>query len=421
MTSGQADTQARDSGVTAADADAGGAVTGRDAESGAAVGAAQGANAAAARQNVLRRKLASRAGPASQKAAAPPRAHPLERALARASAAACGLPARAQAKPVRRAALAELLDQVDAGGFVATLATGSSDRPGMAGGATGDEALAGVICLDQGLFAALIEQLATGRLASAVPQPRPATATDAALLAEVIDTLLAFLAEERARQPAAPDTAPGLAGNRPHGTDRLAGDGSGGDPMADVPLDWRFDRFVTNARLLEVLLNDGDYAVSHLAVQLGASTTGRTGTVLLALPVLPAAAPAGAQGAGGGTGSGAAADWKDRFVSTVMQAPADLRGVLARVTLPLGEALALAPGSSLTLPLSALEEVRVEARDTRLLGLARLGQYRGMRALRVISLAEAIEPQADYLPAAGGAHALQATEAAPALPAMKRT
>ena len=328
----------------------------------------------AVRAGALRRKLVPRRR--AEATVQAPRAQPVERALARAITGACGLHARATAQPARAVGLSELLDMIEPGGFLATLR-----GDGQAAGA--GDAPAGLVCLDQALFVALVEQIATGRLSAAAAQSRPPTPTDAALLSEVIDTLLAFRAEEAARPSEGGRTDPGQ------------GEGDADPGLLMAP--WRFDRFVPGVRLLEVLLEEARYTVQQVAVRLSAGERERDGVLILALPMVEARPVAGA-GADAATQAPAAAgaeEWQERFTTTVMQAPAELRAILSRVAMPLGEALALAPGTVLTLPLSVLEEVRVEARDTRLLCHARLGQHRGMRALRVTTLADGVHPTPD--------------------------
>jgi flagellar motor switch protein FliM len=72
--------------------------------------------------------------------------------------------------------------------------------------------------------------------------------------------------------------------------------------------------------------------------------------------------------------------------TAVMRAPASLRAELGRLTLPLSEVLDLGVGGALTLPLSALEEVRLTALDGTEQAVGRLGQSRGMRAIRLTAL-----------------------------------
>lgn len=318
----------------------------------------------------LRRKLVPRKRPEPDLSASLPCTQPMERALTRASASACGLHARAKAAPLRKATLSEMLDMIDAGAFLATLADQKQAEPSV-----------GLICMDQSLFSALVEQRATGRLSATPAQSRPPTPTDAALLSDVIDMLMAFLAEEMLRQQ--------------QGRNAAGQAGPASDSAGSAALTWRLNRFVGNARLLEALLDEGVYDLRAVVATLSAGDTSRDGTLFVALPQKPQNTGAAAVAPPAETEA-----WQARFAATVMQAPAELRAVLSRVSMPLSKALELAPGATVTLPLSALEEVRVEARDTRLLARGRLGQYRGVRALRLTGLCDDMDQPAEpVLPA----------------------
>jgi flagellar motor switch protein FliM len=78
-------------------------------------------------------------------------------------------------------------------------------------------------------------------------------------------------------------------------------------------------------------------------------------------------------------------DWDQSLSASVMRAPASLRAELGRVTMPLSKVLELGVGGALTLPLSALEEVQLAALDGTVQAVGRLGQSRGMRAVRLTS------------------------------------
>jgi flagellar motor switch protein FliM len=75
------------------------------------------------------------------------------------------------------------------------------------------------------------------------------------------------------------------------------------------------------------------------------------------------------------------------LAAQVEQAECQLDAVIARLVLPIGRILALEPGEVLDLPQAALDAITLEARDGRRIARSRLGQNRGMRALK-ISLAE---------------------------------
>ncbi|MCC5988228.1 MAG: FliM/FliN family flagellar motor switch protein [Pararhodobacter sp.] len=320
-------------------------------------------------QPVLRRKLARKrvqppAEGEGEAGASNPRAHPFERALARACAAiGGGLHASARLSAAREVGQAELLELVEPEGFLTLLApagaAGEDDAP--------DEAAAGLLALDRGAFMALVEILTTGRLSASARPPRRATPTDDALLCDFVDGLLLLRQQEFERQ----------------------GSGAAG-PSALAP--WQRGRFVADARLLSVLLEEGAFTLEQLDITISLGREQRSGRLLLGLPVPAAAADVAGNDTGAGVGGGAPPaqqqEWQRRVEAMVMAVPTELRAVLGRVSLPLEEALQLVPDRCLTLPIGQLEEVRLESGDCRLLALARLGQYRGMRALRLTAMPE---------------------------------
>lgn len=314
-------------------------------------------------QPVLLRKLArKRAAPADEGAGeAPPRSHPFERALARVCAGiGAGLHATARLTTRREVGQAELLDMIEPDGFLTLLAPAETG----AEAANGDgETVAGLMALDRAGFMALVEILTTGRMLPGERPPRRATPTDAALLADFIDHLLDLRAQENEKQ---------------------------GGNLLQGRAGWQRGRFVADARLLPVLLEEGRFALEALEIDFALGDVARSGRLLLALPPAPDAPIADADdaeaGAGGVPAGGAA--WHRQMEAMVMGVPARVDAVLGRVELPLAEALALKPGSRLTMPVGQLEAVRLESADHRLLALARLGQYRGMRAVRLTAMSE---------------------------------
>lgn len=319
-------------------------------------------------QPVLRRKLArKRTQPPDEGegGARNPRAHPFERALARACASiGGGMHASARLSAAREVGQAELLELVEPEGFLTLLAPADAAEADDAPG----EAEAGLLALDRAAFMALVEILTTGRFSATARPPRRATPTDAALLSDFIDGLLGLRRQESEKQ-----------------------DGAG--PEATAP--WQRGRFVADARLLSVLLEEGAFELEQLDITLSLGREQRSGRLLLGLPVPAAgAAMAGDDACAAATGAPPAQQqaWQRRVEAMVMAVPTELRAVLGRVSLPLEEALQLAPDSRLTLPIGQLEEVRLESGDCRLLALARLGQYRGMRALRLTAMPEGAQP-----------------------------
>ena len=139
-------------------------------------------------------------------------------------------------------------------------------------------------------------------------------------------------------------------------------------------------RMIEDHRLLGVALEEGAF---HLyRCEGGMSRDGRMREValLLALPLAPPPPPPAVAPAE------PVLDWDDQLQRAVLSAPADLRAVLAVLHKPLSEVMEMGVGTRIDLPLSLLEEVRLESLDRTLCATGRLGQARGMRALRLTSL-----------------------------------
>ena len=222
----------------------------------------------------------------------------------------------------------------------------------------------GLMMLDADTLAGVIEQQTMGRILRTATVPRLPTRTDAAMAAGFVDSALDALALALMR--------------------------------ADLrwAAGWRYASFLEDARPLPLLLDDGAHHV--LRASLAFPVEGRGGRVVLALPAAarslsrrsdPAPATSAAASASGRSPA-EAGGWSTALRAAVLCAPAELDGVLVRVQLSLGQALALAPGQRIALPGADVAEVALEAggaRDTPPLRVTtgRLGQCRGFRALKL--------------------------------------
>ncbi|WP_323036527.1 FliM/FliN family flagellar motor switch protein [Pararhodobacter sp.] len=282
---------------------------------------------------VLRRKLSPRTP--APKAASPVLTGPAQgigRSFARAVSATAHLVAEQGKTQRQTVSQSELLDSIDTDAFVALLTAGDSG-PALA-------------ILDQSGFSAIIEAMTIGRLGSRAAIPRRPTPTDASLLAEMLDKTLAGLES---------------------GT------------LAAMHL----VQAVPDHRLLAVLLDDTQFDLVTHDVTLVSGDQSRPAQLVFAFPCVDAeetetasgTAPASADGSG----------WAEALEASVLRAPASLRAELGRITLPLSRVLELDVDSALTLPLSNLEEVQLVALDGSVHASGRLGQSRGMRAVRLTS------------------------------------
>jgi flagellar motor switch protein FliM len=256
-------------------------------------------------------------------------------ALARAARDAMGLDLEFRSLSIARQSLAEILEQVPDLSLIALL---DGPRGGL-----------GVIMLAPTVTASFIEQQTLGRLGPQVPPPRKASRIDAAMVAGVIDRALAGLDEALADE---------------------------------ADLSWaggfRYASYLEDARPLGLILEEEAYRVLSAEVVLDAS--GRQGRVLLVLPAtgrgaMPVAPP-------GGTDV-ETPQFSAALASQVMQADSRLDAVLGRLTLPLRQIMTLQVGETLVLATATLDAISLETIEGRHVAEARLGQHRGMRALKL--------------------------------------
>lgn len=257
-------------------------------------------------------------------------------ALARGARAAAGLELACQPVQAGQAALAEVLERLPERGLIAVI--------------EGPRAAMGVIVLSAEVLAALVERQTLGMVTARPVMARKPTRTDAAMAQGLIDACLAALDDAVAEDG-----------------DRVWAAG------------FRYASFLDDPRPLGLLLEDADYRILPAGVALAGGV--RQGQVVLALP---------AQGRGEAPPPCAAPDataatmvFNAGLTAQVMAARADLEAVLARVTLPLSQVMALAPGEVLRLGTATLDRIDVDGTDGVRLAGGRLGQTQGMRALRL--------------------------------------
>jgi flagellar motor switch protein FliM len=287
--------------------------------------------------DILRRKIDLSRQPQADGAPGADRGWRL--ALARATRDAMGLDIEFRTLSISRAGLAEVLDLAPMHALVALL-------DGPQGGL-------GVLMLGPAVTASLIEMQTLGRLAGPAPAPRKPTRIDAAMVAGVVDRALAGLDQSLAEE-----------------ADRVWAGG------------FRYASYLDEVRPLGLMLEEENYRILSAEISLGGS--GRSGPVILVLPAVGRGErPEGTRGAE----ADAAPQFTMALAAQVEQAECHLDAVIGRLVLPIGRILALAPGEVLDLPQAGLDAITLETRDGRRIARARLGQNRGMRALK-ISLAD---------------------------------
>lgn len=257
-------------------------------------------------------------------------------ALARATRDAMGLDLEFRRLKVTRASLAELLEIAPDRALVALL--------------DGPQAGLGILMLDPSVTAALIEMQTIGRLSQQAPTLRKPTRIDAAMVAGVIDRALTGLEETLAEE-----------------ADFVWAGG------------FRYASFLEDTRPLALLLEEESYRVLLADVALGGGD--REGQVILILP---------ANGRGERPALSDIGDEADiphfanALAAQVLRVDSRLDAVIGRLTLPISQIMGLGPGDLLDLPLAGLDAISLETLEGRQVARARLGQNRGMRALKVL-------------------------------------
>ena len=202
----------------------------------------------------------------------------------------------------------------------------------------------GVAALDIQTLAALIEVQTMGQVLKSPATQRQATATDSAmcepLLGRALQEFEGHLAGSAAERWAA---------------------------------GFRFGERVENVRLLGLRLEEMDFRLFRISLDMADGA--KKGELLLALPAEGCVQRK--------TGADGGQSWARMLQKAVHVSHAELLGVLHRTQMPLAAVTAFKIGDLLPVPQSAIGEVLLEGADGRAVGVARLGQQNGYRALRI--------------------------------------
>ena len=204
--------------------------------------------------------------------------------------------------------------------------------------------------LSQAIVAGFIEAQTIGRVRGQDLPPRKPTRTDGAMVAGVIDAALATL-EQALTENADIVWAGGF----------------------------RCVSFLEDPRPLPVVLDDAPLRVLTADISLSGGL--RKGKIYLALPEvghlpLPTKKK---QHAVDDMGPAFELDLQDRVDGASVQ----LNAVLARLSLPMADVLGLAAGMIVPLQDAVVDVISLEGTDGRCVAFGKLGQNRGMRALRL--------------------------------------
>lgn len=217
----------------------------------------------------------------------------------------------------------------------------------------GPEEGLGLLVLSAEVYSALIEMMTIGRCSATLAEPRKPTRTDAAMLSPLADLALGNLQEA------------------------LTEDGD-----LSWTSDFHYASFIEDARPLGLMLEEMPYRVLNAQVSLAQGA--REGGVLLILP---------SEGRGqkprlrAGTVPDAVARpaFAAALKARVEEADCVLEAVVARLSMPLAATMRLSVDMLLPLPSAALDQISFEGLDGRRVATGKLGQNRGMRAVRLTS------------------------------------
>lgn len=214
----------------------------------------------------------------------------------------------------------------------------------------------GLMAISAPILAAMTEMQTIGRVSAAQPTPRKPTRTDAAMVAGFVDTALA-----------------GLEAALAEAADLIWAGG------------FRYASFLDDPRPLGLLLEDIAYRVLVADVSVEGGT--RTGQVLMALPAAgrgqrPKAVAHVLQAAE--TGHAFAADLADQVDGSACV----LQAVIHRLTCPISAVLALQVDDVVPMALASVDRIWFEGLDGQRIAEGRLGQNRGMRAVRLSPLVQ---------------------------------
>lgn len=276
-------------------------------------------------------------------------------------------PAKALQDAFRRAGEEELQLLVSAGDVKESYVTAvelveSLPEQAFLGVLLGPECGTGLFCFEADALSAVIEMRTMGRVFQHSPQPRRTTKTDAAMVADLIDRVLAEFEAPLLETEAA----------------RWA---SG----------WRYQLFLADPRPLSVVLEEGTHRLLEVEVSFAGGT--KTGKVLIAVPATGRASPQPASVPEPETNAGRMAEeWSRTLGETVGNVEVALNVALGRVRLPLEGLSDLTLGDRIVFPSSALKGIKLVAAGGDLVAEGHLGQSGGRRAVKILQSSQPIAP-----------------------------
>ncbi|MBJ3762837.1 FliM/FliN family flagellar motor switch protein [Maribius pontilimi] len=201
----------------------------------------------------------------------------------------------------------------------------------------------GLIVVSRDLLGAMLEMLTLGRVQKRPLSDRVVTATDAAILADPLDRVLA--------------TQQALVAEM---------------GVATLASGYRFATRIENTREIALSLEDETHDLFTIALEAGPGGP-RSGKLTLVLPRAPVAP----------TDEAGPQDWNARIESRVLGAQVPLTAELTRLSLSVRALQNLKPGDTLPLGRHAINDVKIVSTGGQPLCVGRLGQSGGRKAVRI--------------------------------------
>ena len=213
----------------------------------------------------------------------------------------------------------------------------------------GPERRRGAAIVAPDIVGGLIQQQTMGRVSAPLGDSRKMTATDAAMVAPMLDALF-----ERVSPVLEIDAEKRM----------MAG--------------YSFGARAEDTRVLGMALDAQNYHVVRLTFDMASGA--RQGDMTILLPHVPILSPLDPDALGNDSGQAAK---PQTLNETVMRLPADLNMVLCHLTMPLIEVEGFSVGQKLPLPQNTFPETQIVAATGQVIGTGTLGQTDGVRALRL--------------------------------------
>lgn len=200
----------------------------------------------------------------------------------------------------------------------------------------GPDETCGLVQLDAGLRAGLVEAQTMGRVQNTPLADRPGTPLDAALCDHVVNAWM-----------------------------------DGAAVAGETVNPWKTVRMLKDTRAAKVILDDGDYTATDVTISLGEGA--RTGLLRILRPEAAKHSARAGKAETGGTGH-----------SGFLALEAEIEAVLYRAKVPYHWLRDLKPGAILEMPRGVLDNVQIETVEGKRITRARLGRKGPKRAVRIV-------------------------------------